>query len=141
MSQHEEDLEALYSRMQLRYRVLVRLLMWLPVPRIPFIIVRKLPLIEGILHGIVVPVFVFLVGLFIYWLIPTMTLVFGFPLNIIITLTVLGLFLALFARIELERSIRWWRGAFGSPTQGDPSKALEELVELFKKQQNRKAPR
>ncbi len=139
LSKQDEDLKALYSRMQLRDRVLVKLLMRFPTPRIPFFVVRKLPLVEGIIHGIFVPVFMFLVGLFMFWLIPTMTFVFGFPLNIIITLGVLGLFLAVFVRIELERAIQWWRGAFGSPVQHDTSKTVEELVELFKKQQNRKS--
>ena len=122
-----------------RARLLVKLLRKIPVPRMPFLITRKLPLVEGIFHGMMLPVSVFLTVIFMYWLIPTATLMFGFPLNMVIILIVLGLFVALFARIELERSTHWWRDVFGSPVQWDTSKTLEELAELFKKQQRKKA--
>ena len=141
MPEQDEDLKTLYSEMQLRYRLLVKLLRKIPIPRMPFFITNKLPLVEGIFHGMMMPIFVFLMGIFMYWLIPTATLVFGFPLNIAVILTVLGLFVALFARIELERSINWWRAVFGTPVQWDTSRTLEELVELFKKQQRKKARR
>jgi len=141
LPEQDEDLKALYSEMPLRYRLLVKLLRKIPIPRMPFLITRKLPLVEGIFHGMMLPVFVFLVGIFMYWLIPAATHVFGFPMNIAILLIVLSLFVALFARIELERSIHWWKAMFGSPVQWDTSKTLEELVELFKKQQRNKARR
>jgi len=139
LPEQDEDLKALYSEMQLRHRLLVKLLRKIPIPRMPFLITRKFPLVEGVFHGMMLPIFVFLVGIFMYWLIPTATLVFGFPLNIAVILTVLSLFVTLFARIELERSIHWWRTVFGSPVQWDTSKTIEELVELFRKQQRKKA--
>jgi hypothetical protein len=120
---------------------LIKLLLKFPVPGIPFFIVRRLPSLEGIVHGLFLPIFTLLIGLFTLWLIPTSTLLLGFPLNIILTLTVPGLIFAIYIRIELERSINWWRGAFGSQTQRDTSKAVEELVELFKEQQNKKSSR
>lgn len=137
MPQPDEDLESFYSKMRLRHQILVKLLMKIPIPGMPFIISRKLPLLEGIFHGMILPVFVFLIGIFTYWLIPTATIMFGFPSNIVIILIVLTLPFALFARIELERSINWWKGAFGSSTQWDTSKTAQELVELFKKQQEK----
>jgi len=85
----------------------------------------------------ILPVFVFLIRIFTYWLIPTATIMFGFPLNIAIILAVMALPFALFARVELERSINWWKSAFGSSTQWDTSKTAQELVELFRKQQKR----
>ena len=139
MPDQDEDLKTLYSEMPLRYRLLAKLLKKIPIPRMPFLITRKLPLVEGVFHGMMLPIFVFLVGILMFWLIPTATLVFGFPLNIAVLSIVLGLFVALFARIELERSIHWWRAVFGSPAQWDTSKTIEELVELFKKQQRKKA--
>jgi len=141
MPEHDEDLKSLYSRMQLRHRLVVKLLMKIPIPSMPFIITKKLPLLEGIFHGLVLPVFVFLIGIFTYWLIPTATIMLGFPLNIAMILIVLTLPFALFARIELERSIHWWRSAFGSSTQWNTSKTAEELVELFEKQQRKRIRR
>jgi len=132
-----DDLDNLSHEMSPKYRLMVKLLLRLPNPSIPFFILKRLPLLEGIIYGLVMPIFVFLFGAIVLWLFPAATLAFGFPLNVIIVLLLPTIVLVIFIRIQLERTINWWRSVFGSNIEWDSSKSISELIELLKKQQRR----
>jgi len=123
--------------MSLKYRLFAKILLKLPNPNIPFFVMKRFPLVEGIFYGLMLPVFMFLFGAFMLWLLPTATLVFAFPLNVLIVLLPPTVIFVVYVRMELERTINWWRSVFGSPTVWDSAKSTAELVELFKKQQNK----
>jgi len=72
------------------------------------------------------------------WLFPTATLAFAFPLNILIVLLPPTVIFVVYVRIELEKTINWWKNVFGSPITWDSAKTTAELMELFQKQQNKK---
>jgi len=120
-----------------RYRIFTKLLLKLPNPSIPFFVVKRFHLLEGLLYGLLLPIFMFLSAVFTLILFPTSMLAFAFPLNYMVLLILPSVLFVIFLRIELERTINWWRSAFGAPTEWDSSKSVEELVQLFKKQQNK----
>lgn len=137
MTTKSSDVEKLYQEMPLGYRIFTKLLLKLPSPKIPFFILQRFPLIEGILHGLMMPIFMYLVGVITLWLLVTTTIVVGFPLNIIIVLIPPTVIFAIYVRNQLERAITWWRSTFGSPIKWDSSKSISELIELFKDQQKK----
>jgi len=141
LSNKTSDLEDLYSQMSLKYRCLAKLLLKLPNPSIPFLVLKRLPWIEGIFYGILLPIFVLLSGILTFWLFPAATLRFGFPLNIIILLLLPTAVFAVFVRIQLERTMNLWKSVFSSPKEWESSKSIAELIELFKKQQQRSLER
>jgi hypothetical protein len=91
---------------------------------------------EGIFYAVILPLFVFFSGILVLWLFPMASLAFGFPLNVVVTLLLPAIILVVFLRVQMERKISWWRSIFGPPVEWNPSKSLDELTELFKKQQH-----
>ena len=138
MPNEDNKSDDIYLRMSLKNRILTKLIMRFPAPRIPFFISKKFPSIEGIFHGLIMPLLLFVIGLFMLWLLPTATLMFGFPLNVLITLLVPVSIFAMYIRIELERTMNWWRSIFNNPLTWDSSKSLQELIELFENQEDKK---
>jgi len=137
LPKQRNDLDNLSREMSPQYRVIAKLMLKLPNPSIPFFVLKRLPLLEGIFYGLVLPIFVFLFGAIVVWLFPVATLAFGFPLNVIIVLLLPTIVFVVFIRIQLERTINWWRSVFGSHRDWDSSKSISELIELFKEQQRR----
>lgn len=132
-----DQLEQLPSR----YRLLVKMLLKLPNPRLPFFILKHLPEFEGILWAAVVPILLGLYFWFSIWLFPFLSLRVGFPLNIILGLLTPAVIFLFFLRIQLERTILWWRNIHQSSKEWDTSKSVEEWVQLLKKQQRRNKPK
>lgn len=132
-----DDLENLYREMPLKYRFIVKLLLKLPNPSIPSLVLKRAPFLEGIIAGLILPLLVYLMGIATLWLFVVTTLAIGFPLNYIIVLIPPTIIFIIFIRIQLKRTINLWRSVFGSPTVWDSAKSLDELMELFKKQQNK----
>lgn len=137
MATESSDIEKLYQEMPRRYRIFTKLMLKLPSPRIPFFVLQRFPLIEGILHGLMMPIFMYVIGIITLWLLVTTTIAVGFPLNIIIVLVPPTAIFAIYARNQLERTISWWKTTFGSPIKWDTSKSVSELIELFKDQQKK----
>jgi len=134
---NKRDLETLYRQMPRRYRFFTRILLKLPNPSMPFFVVKRFHLLEGLLYGLFLPIFMFLSAVFTLILFPTAMLAFAFPLNYIVLLILPSVLFVIFLRIELERTINWWRSVFDAPTEWDTSKSVDELLQLFKKQQNK----
>jgi hypothetical protein len=129
-----EELE----QIPLRYRLLVKAFLKLPNPGIPFFIMRHFPEFEGILWGLVVPLSL---GFFIWfdmWFVAFLSLHFSFPLNVIIGFLVPAIPFLFFLRIELERTILWWRNIHEQPKEWQISKKVDELIDLFNRQQKGK---
>jgi len=130
-----KELERIILQIPPIYRHAVKLLLKLPEPAIPFFLVRKFPAFEGIFYGILMPLFIFASGILTLWLFPVTSLALGFPLNILITLLIPTTILIIFVRVQLQRTIDFWRAAQESQAEWKISKTASELKELFKKQQ------
>jgi len=137
LTTESNDNNDLLRRLPLKQRILTKLMLKIPVPRIPFFVTRTMPEIEGIFHGLILPLLLSLMMLLMVWLLPTVTLLFGFPLNLFLTLLVPASVFIAYVRIELERTINWWKSVFDSPIEWDSSKSVKELIELLKKQRNK----
>jgi len=137
----KKDIEDIYQGMPRKYRFLAKLMLKLPNPSIPFFIFKRLPLLEGIFYGIMLPVFAYLYLALMLWLFPLATLAFGFPLNIIIVLVFPTAVFVIFVRIQLERTINWWRSVSSSSKEWDSSKSINEFVDLLKRQQAQRKKR
>ena len=135
MRDEKKELEKLLLQMPPKYRYPIKLLLKLPEPTIPFYLVRRFPTFEGIFHGILMPLFVFMSGVLTLWLFPMTSLTFGFPLNILITLLIPTTILTIFARVQLQRTIDFWHTTQRQQKEWKVSETASELVELFKKQQ------
>jgi len=129
-----EELE----QIPLRYRWLLKLFLRLPTPSIPFAVLKRLPEIEGVFWTIIVPILLTLYFFFNVWLITFTARFFGFPLNIIVSFLIPGVAYVFFIRIYVKRAILWWRNVHERPREWEVPKRVEELIELFKKQQRRK---
>lgn len=121
-----------------RYRLLVRILLKFPNPSLPFFILKRFPEFEGILWAIVVPSLLILYFFFMVWLFPFLTMLVGFPLNVIFGFTVPAVIFLFFLRIQIERTIFWWRSIHEQPKEWEPSKRVEELIELIERHHRRK---
>lgn len=139
MPREDAYLEKLYSQMPRRYRLVTKLLIRLPDPTIPFFILKKFSMFEGIFYGILLPVFVFMSGVATLWLYPVATAKFGFPLNIVIVLLLPITVFAIAARVELQRAINFWEAINEPSRKLEGSKSIDKLIELFKKQQSNKS--
>lgn len=139
----ESDLVTLLSgdeleRVPLQYRLLVKILLKLPNPSLPFFILKKFPGFEGILWAVVAPIFLMLYSLFNAWLFSFLTLSVGFPLNVILGFVMPAVIFVFFLRIQLERMILLWRNIHNPLREWDTSKRAEEWIQLLRKQQRRK---
>jgi len=122
----------------LQYRLLVKILLKLPNPSLPFFILKKFPEFEGILWAVVVPIFFMLYSFFNAWLFSFLSLSVGFPLNVILGFVVPVVIFVFFLRIQLERMILLWRNTHHPLREWDTSKRAEEWIQLLRKQQRRK---
>jgi hypothetical protein len=125
------------DRIPLRYRWLVKLFLKLPNPGFPYFVLKKLPEIDGIFWAIVTPILLTLYFLSNIWLIAFLSLHFSFPFNLLLGLFIPAVIFVFFLRIQLERTILWWKSLQNSHNEWDISKAVEELVELTRKQRRR----
>jgi hypothetical protein len=130
-----KGLQDLHEKILLLYRFLEKLMLRLPNPSFPFFVLRRFSSFEGIFCAVILPLFVFFSGILVLWLFPMASLAFGFPLNVVVTLLPTAMILVVFLRVQMERKISWWRSIFGPPVEWNASKSLDELTELFKKQQ------
>jgi len=122
------------DRIPPRYRWLIKLFLKLPNPGFPYFVLKKLPEIEGIFWAIVTPFLLTLYFLSSIWLIAFLSLHFIFPFNLLLGLFIPAIIFVFFLRIQLERTILWWKSLQNSHNEWDISKAVEELAELTRKQ-------
>lgn len=120
-----------------RYRWLIKLFLKLPNPSFPYFVLKKLPGIEGIFWAVVTPILLTLYFLSSIWLIAFLSLHVIFPFNILLGLLIPAVIFVFFLRIELERTILWWKNLQSPSKEWDISKAVEELSEVFKKKQTK----
>jgi len=126
------------ERIPARYRLLVKILLKLPNPSLPFFFLKHFPGFEGIFWAILTPLFVAFLSFSYFWSIPFLSLHFSFPLNVIIAFLIPAIFFVFFLRIQLERTILWWKNIHEEPREWQTSKRVEELVELLNRQRKRK---
>jgi hypothetical protein len=62
---------------------------------------------------------------------------FPFPLNVLTGLLMPGVIFVFFLRIQLERALVFWR-SLSSSKEWRVSEVTEELIEIFRKQQEKK---
>jgi hypothetical protein len=129
-----EDLEQVPKR----YRWLLKLFLRLPNPRFPYFLLRKLPEIEGFFWALIVPVFLLVYFLFSFWLFVTLSRLIVFPLDFLIGFSIPAIIFVLFLRIQLGRTLAWWKSLKHSSRKWQVSEVLDDLVELFEKQQKNK---
>lgn len=137
MSLSREELDQVPQR----YRWLIKLFLKLPNPGFPYFVLKKLPGIEGIFWAVVTPILLILYFLSNIWLIAFLSLHVIFPFNILLGLLIPTIIFVFFLRIELERTILWWKNLQGPGKEWDISKVVEEFVELTKKQKQRQTQR
>jgi cellulose synthase/poly-beta-1,6-N-acetylglucosamine synthase-like glycosyltransferase len=130
----QEELE----RIPPLYRLLVKALLKLPNPSMSFFVLKHFPELEGILWALVTPILIVLYFFFNMWLFSFVTLYFGFPLNYIISAITPVVIFVFFLRIQLERTILWWRNVYGKPKKWQISKTVEEFVKVLEKQQKKR---
>jgi len=127
------------NEIPLRYRWLVKLLLRLPNPSLPYFVLRRLPEMEGFFWAIVTPVFLVLYFFFSVWLVNVLSLRVVFPFNLLLGLLIPTVIFVLFLRVQLERAVHWWRNLKSPHGEWQTSKVAKELEELFKKQQEKAA--
>lgn len=139
------DSGALLSREELEqlpflYRLVVKVLLKMPNPSLPFFVLKKFPEFEGILWAVVTPSLLILYFFFNIWLFSLSGLRVGFPINLIVIFGVMipAVIFVFFLRIQIERTILWWRNIHEPQKEWDAPKRVEELIELFEKQRMRK---
>jgi len=128
-----DDLE----RIPTRYRWLVKILLKLPNPSLPFFALKHFPELEGIFWALVAPCFLVLYFFFNIWLFSFVTLRFGFPLNWVFGVLIPAIIFVFFLRIQLERTILWWKSIHEEPREWQTSKRVEELIELLNRRQKK----
>jgi hypothetical protein len=116
---------------------LIRILLKLPNPSLPFFILRRIPELEGILWAMIMPILLISYLWFSMWSFPHFTLLFGYPLNVISAFLIPAVIFAFFLRMQLERVILSWRSINRSSREWDPTRRVEELIDVLKKQQRR----
>ena len=127
-----------FERIPARYRLLVKILLKLPNPSLPFFIVKHFPEFEGIFWALVVPLSLSVFFWVAIWLISFLSFHFSFPLNVIIGFLMPAIPFVFFLRIQLERTVLWWKSIHEQPRDWQTSKRVEEFIELLNRQQKRK---
>ena len=120
------------------YRLILKLILKLPTPSFPGFILKRLPEIEGIFWAILVPIFLILYFWFSIWWFATATILFSFPFNLMLALIIPAVVFVFFLRIQLERTILWWKNLKGDYREWDVSKAVKEYVALMRDPKQRK---
>lgn len=126
-----EDLE----QVPRRYRWLLKLFLKLPNPRFPYFLLQKLPEIEGFFWALIIPVFLVVYFLFSFWLFVALSRLIVFPFDFLIGFFIPAIIFVFFLRIQLGRTLVWWKSLRHSPRKWQVSEVLDELAELFEKQQ------
>jgi len=129
-----EELE----RIPLRYRLLVKILLRLPNPSLPYFILKRFPELEGFFWSLIVPLLLTLYFFFNAWAFPYLSTLVGFPLNVIFGFIIPAVIFVFFLRIQIERTILWWKNIHSQQKEWEPSKRVEELISLLEKQRRRK---
>jgi hypothetical protein len=119
-----------------RYRWLLALFQKFPNPSFPYFVLKRLPWIEGIFWTLIFPIFFLLYYFFSVWFLAFLSLYVAFPLNAMVWLAIPTALFVIFLRIQLERTIVWWKGLKSPMKEWDVSKTVEEFVELKRKQRN-----
>jgi len=132
-----EELE----RIPLRYRWFLKLLLKLPNPGLPFFILRKLPEIEGIFWAVIAPIFLILYFFFSVWFVAFLSLHVIFPFSLLLGLLIPTVIFVFFIRVQLERTVLWWKNLQSRPRELDISKVVEEFAELIREQRRRRTKR
>jgi len=122
-----------------RYRLLVRILLKLPNPSFPFLVLKRFPEFEGIFWALIVPLVFMIYIVSNLWFFPFLTYHVGFPLNIIIGFIAPAALFVVFLRIQIERTILWWRNIHEPTKEWNLSKTVEELIRLLEKQHAKKS--
>ena len=120
------------------YHLILKLILKLPTPSFPGFILKRLPEIEGIFWAILVPIFLILYFWFSIWWFATATLLFSFPFNLMLALIIPAVVFVFFLRIQLERTILWWKNLKGDYREWDVSQAVKEYVALMRDPKQRK---
>lgn len=109
--------------------------------KLPFIyrLILKLPKVgldnfpdgfQGIFWAIVVPIFMVIEFFLSFFLLISFT----FPLNIILTGIIPLAIFVIFVKVTLERFINWWNAIFGEPYTWNIEKAVNEYLNLLRRQ-------
>jgi len=125
------------ERIPTHYRLFVKILLKLPNPGLPFFILKRFPGFEGIFWALVVPIFLALYSFFTLWLFSFATIHFGFPSNYVLGVLIPAIILIFFLRIQLERTVLWWKNINEQPREWQISKKVEELAEILNRQRKR----
>jgi len=138
---NNEGMSVLLSREEIeqidpRYRWLVKWFLKLPNPSFPYPMLRRLPWIEGVFWAVVMPIFLTIYFFVSLLLVSFLSFHFIFPVNVILGLLIPTMFFALFLRIQLERTILWWRNLNKPPIDWDVSKIIEEFVKLTRREKS-----
>jgi len=102
------------------------------------LVLKRLPEIEGFFWVIGVPIILIVYFFFSVWLVAFLSVHFVFPVNVFLGLLIPSIVFVFFLRIQIERAIIWWRGIHGQTREWEVSKRVEELIEIFKRQQGKK---
>lgn len=129
----QEELE----RVPLRYRWLLKLFLKFPSPGFPDFLLRRLPSIQGIFWAIVAPIFVIIYFFFGIWLISYLSLYVLFPFNVFLGLFLPGVIFVIFLRIQIERTIAWWKNLRSPTKDWDISKVVDEYTRLTNEKKRR----
>lgn len=121
-----------------RYRLFLKLFMRFPNLRFPYFVVRKLPWFEGIFWALLVPVFLVVYFFFTFWFYLALSLLVGFPFNVIIWLLIPSVLFIMFLRIQFERIILFWRSLRSQSNDWDIPKLTEEFSLLIEKQHKKR---
>lgn len=121
-----------------RYRLILKLILKLPLPAFPGFVLKRLPEIEGVFWAILVPIFLILYFFFGIWWFATASLLFSFPFNLMLGLIVPAVVFVFFLRLQLERTILWWKNLKGDHREWDVSKAVREYIALLREPKQRK---
>jgi len=129
-----EELE----RVPLLYRWILKVLLRLPNLGFPTFVLKRFPEIQGLFWAIFVPALLILYFFIDFMLILVLSYAVSFPFNVLIGLLVPGLIFVVFLRVQLERTISWWRNLQGPNKEWDVSQVTKEFIEMLKKQQTKK---
>lgn len=133
MSLTPEELEQFPAR----YRWLLKLFLKLPTPRLPYFVLKRFPEMEGMFWAVGVPVFLVAYFLFSVWFVSFLSEHVIFPFNLTLGLLIPAIIFVFFARIQLERTLLWWKNIRNQSPEWNVSKVVEELTALFREQRRK----
>ena len=132
LSQEELD------RVPILYRWTLKLLLRFPNLGFQTFILRRFPEVQGIFWAILVPALLILYFLVGFSLVLFLSYSVSFPFNVLIGLLIPAFVFVAFLRIQLERTVAWWRSLQSPTKEWDISRVTAEFIEILKKQQAKK---